>query len=954
MLRKSLLWCFAILLHATTVLATGETPKNIIILIGDGMGYNHVKAGNYYKSGADSTASFQQFPIQYAMSTYNGTASQEYRSDSAWLSFDWVATSGRYTDSAPAATALSTGKKSYDGAIGVDMEFNNLEHFMTFAESKSKATGVVSSVQFSHATPAGYVAHNTSRNNYEAIATEMLNSNIDVIIGAGHPDYDNNAQAITGTKQYKYVGGEANWNSLKAGTLNGWTFSDDSSRIAEIANGVNVPAKLVAVPRVASTLQQSRTVVGADSPYADAINNGINNLPELSLAAINVLSQNPNGFVLMIEGGAIDWAGHANQKGRLIEEQIDFVNAVDSVIAWVEANGGWDENLVIVTADHETGYLLGPNAGDNKPTTNPMVNNGQGNVPGMVFNSGNHTNMLVPFYAKGVGSELFSLQADREDPICGYFIDNTDVAKTCFALWSEIADVVAIKNVIYMISDGWGENHIVATNYFEGQTQEFEEFPTYVYMSTYHGMGTKGSTDISQYYTSYNSGEAWSDTTYIKKNYTDSAPAATAMGGGIKVYDGSINKDNQLLNVKTLSEIAKDKGRAAGVVSSVQFSHATPAAFGAAHNETRNDYAGIANEMLASNLDVIIGAGHPEYNDNGVAVTGTKQFKYVGGETTWNALKAGSLNSWYFTDEKSRIQEIAAGTNVPAKLCAVAKAGTTIQQSRSGDGQVVNNSNFNPVAPTLVDMTNASLKVLGQNSNGFFVMIEGGAVDWACHANQKGRLIEEQSDFNRSVDAVIDWVETNSNWDETLLIVTGDHETGYLGSSVSQDLGVDTIINNGAGVMPGMKFYSGNHTNMLVPFYAKGVGADILKQRAGVYDIKRGYYIENTDAANLIKSLWMLQPDVTTEISEHGYSSLFTNEKLIVVPNGNELKMMAKEYTGSANVILLNVSGQIIASEGCQFDNGVSSIKSNDLCQGVYFAFVNIDNVNYSAKFIIK
>ena len=129
---------------------------------------------------------------------------------------------------------------------------------------------------------------------------------------------------------------------------------------------------------------------------------------ELSLAAINVLSANDKGFVLMIEGGAIDWANHANQKGRMIEEQIDFNNAVGSVIAWVEKNGGWDNNLVVVASDHECGYLLGPNDGDNNPNTNPIINKGKGHVPDMKYNSGNHTNMLVPVYAKGSGAELFT------------------------------------------------------------------------------------------------------------------------------------------------------------------------------------------------------------------------------------------------------------------------------------------------------------------------------------------------------------------------------------------------------------------------------------------------------------------------------------------------------------------------------------------------------------------
>ncbi len=949
---KAFLVSLALVFICMTTNAEIKSPKNIIFLIGDGMSYNTVTATNFYKEGVDGNVSYQKFPVKYACSTYNGTASQEYRSDSAWIDFEWVRTVGKYTDSAPAATALSTGKKSYDGSLGVDMKSQNLEHFMTFAKTKGKATGVVSSVQFSHATPAGHLAHNTSRNNYAAIANEMLNSTTDVIIGAGHPEYNDNAQPRSTNKEFKFVGGETTWNALKAGTLSNWYFTDDSTRLAEISKGINVPDRLVAVSRVASTLQQSRTVVNAQVPYADVFNRDVNRLPELSLAAINVLKKNSNGFVVMIEGGAIDWANHANQKGRMIEEQIDFNNTIDSIVSWVEKNGGWEDNLVIVTSDHECGYLLGPNANDNKPTTNPIFNNGIGNVPGMQYNSVNHTNMLIPLYAKGAGAEMFSIYADREDPIVGYFVDNTDVAKTFFTLWRDIPATNPIKNVIYMISDGWGKNAITATNYYEGKSQSFESFPVNVYMSTFHGMGTKGSTDIAQYYTSYNAGKAWSDVNYVNFGYTDSAPAATAMGGGVKVYDGSINKDNHLLSVKTLAEIAKDKGKAAGVVSSVQFSHATPAAFGAAHNQSRNNYAEIANEMLSSNLDVVIGAGHPEYNDN-ATVRLTKDYKFVGGETTWNSLKAGTLNNWYFTDDKARTVEIANGTNVPDKLCMVAKAGTTIQQSRTGtDVQMVNFADMNTAVPTLVDMSKAALNVLGKNNNGFFVMIEGGAVDWAGHANQKGRIIEEQMDFNRSVEAVIAWVEANSNWSETLLIVTGDHETGYISGESVQDLGTATIQDNGAGNMPGMKFYSGNHTNMLVPFYAKGANAELVKNLASCYDTKREYYIDNTDAAIMIKTIWSKAPDVTTAVDAAEYSSLFTNKELIASISDRNMMLNANSIKGQATVKILNVSGKVIMNRTADFSNGKAIVSIPAISNGAYFIQVLQSDKVISTKVI--
>jgi alkaline phosphatase len=152
-----------------------------------------------------------------------------------------------------------------------------------------------------------------------------------------------------------------------------------------------------------------------------------------------VLDGDPDGFFLMIEGGAVDWACHGNNSNRLIEEQVDFNEAVEAVCDWVEANGGWSQTLVIVTADHECGYLTGPGSGPGArsggATWQPLVDNGAGNMPGMQWNSGGHTNSLVPFYARGRGSRRFYLQRLGWDRVRGLYIDNTAIAQTIFRLW---------------------------------------------------------------------------------------------------------------------------------------------------------------------------------------------------------------------------------------------------------------------------------------------------------------------------------------------------------------------------------------------------------------------------------------------------------------------------------------------------------------------------------------
>ncbi len=101
----------------------------------------------------------------------------------------------------------------------------------------------------------------------------------------------------------------------------------------------------------------------------------------MTKGALNVLDNDPDGFFLMVEGGAVDWANHANQLGRLIEEQNDFNNAVDEAIVWIKANGGFEKNLLIVTGDHECGYLTGA-----KDSFSDVTNNGKGSLPGAYFN----------------------------------------------------------------------------------------------------------------------------------------------------------------------------------------------------------------------------------------------------------------------------------------------------------------------------------------------------------------------------------------------------------------------------------------------------------------------------------------------------------------------------------------------------------------------------------------
>jgi alkaline phosphatase len=449
-----------------------EKAKNIIFMIGDGMGINDVLIGDYYQG---ATQVFESFPVRLYTSTYElesvtnpypypilnsypsanpAYVAYGYDTTLAWTDFNYVrwsdpsglgrAYDNNSTDSASSATAMSSGVKTKDGVVGVDINMVPVQHFSQWAELQGKATGVVSTMPFSHATPAGFSAHNVDRNSFAQIAQEQLYSSaLDVAFGCGAPDFTQKGAPFAGPyteSDCKYVGGLAAWNDISDGTVTGadangdgtpdnWSVIRTKAEFQAMATGPT-PDRVLGVAQAKDSLQWYRAPqYSTAAAYVDPFIPGLPTLTDLSLAALNVLDNDPDGFFVMIEGGAIDYAGHFNTPGRMVEELADFDNAVNAVVDWIMANGGWDENLLIVTADHETGYIWGPGSGT-PATWNPIVNNGAGVMPGFTFNSDIggfnwHTNSLVPMFVKGPCSDMFNTLATGTDPVRGAFIDNT-------------------------------------------------------------------------------------------------------------------------------------------------------------------------------------------------------------------------------------------------------------------------------------------------------------------------------------------------------------------------------------------------------------------------------------------------------------------------------------------------------------------------------------------------
>jgi alkaline phosphatase len=439
----------------------------------------------------------------------------------------------------------------------------------------------------------------------------------------------------------------------------------------------------------------------------------------------------------------------------------------------------------------------------------------------------------------------------------------------------------AAKNVILMIADGSGHNSWLAASIYRAKLGKevydqpgWRRFACSTYPLNLSAEPTGGNSQDQSLL--YDPQKAWDATPlaheeagfagyeYLATTATDSAAAATALATGYKTYHHAINwlNDRLPLHTQTIAEIAKVHRKSTGVVTSVQWSDATPAALGGAHNVSRSNHAQIANEMLDSGcLDVIMGAGNPDYDANGQPLTSgqNRDYQWVGGQETWLSLKQGQPD-WMLIESKTDFEALATGPAPPKVLGTTWRGGKPkAKQSRNRATPNAVSSGRNSLA--LATMTRAALHCLEQNPKGFYLMIEGGAVDWANHANQPGWMIEEQTDFVAAVEAVVDWVNKNSNWDDTLVILTADHECGLLWGPRSDRVAFDPIQDNGPGRLPGMKYHSDGHSNSLVPLYARGPGSERFAELIHGADPKAaavwhfsGKYVDNTDVFAVMKA----------------------------------------------------------------------------------------------------
>ena len=290
--------------------------KNVIFLIGDGMGVSYTSAYRYFKDNHNTpeveTTEFDKYLVGQQM-TYPEDPEQNI------------------TDSASAATAMSAGVKTYNAAIAVDNDKSKVKTVLEAAKEKGKATGLVATSEITHATPAAFGAHNENRKNMNAIADDYYNElingkhKIDVLLGGGKTNFE-----------------RPDVNLADAFKKDGFSYVTNKEQLLKDKN--NQILGLFATGGLPKMIDRTEDIPS---------------LEEMTTSAIDRLNKNKNGFFLMVEGSQIDWAGHDNDIVGAMSEMEDFEKAFKAAIEFAKKD---KHTLVVATADHSTGgFSIGAN-----------------------------------------------------------------------------------------------------------------------------------------------------------------------------------------------------------------------------------------------------------------------------------------------------------------------------------------------------------------------------------------------------------------------------------------------------------------------------------------------------------------------------------------------------------------------------------------------------------------
>lgn len=361
-----------------------QKAKNVVLVIGDGMGEAQREAIRLTSVGLKGELAMDRLP-------YSGSIRTAPDDPEAVV-----------TDSAAGGTAIATGVKTYNEAVGVGPDEEPVETILEKAGKAGKATGLVTTDQVTSATPAAFAAHVTSRNDQREIARQYIEeSKPDVILGGGENQwYPAGVEgAYHGSRSEESSKG-SNDDLIERAQEAGYEYVSSKDEL-ESAEG----------PKILGLFASARMFrpepEGKGAEYDPAVP-----LHEMTRKALDTLSEDPDGFFLMVEEEAIDEMGHENNARLMIEAGRQLDKTVKAVKSFARRNS---DTLVIVTADHETGGLAIEEADESDYSSEPGSGNASEDGPFSVkgsehkfmadWNTTNHTGVSVPVSAAGPGAE---------------------------------------------------------------------------------------------------------------------------------------------------------------------------------------------------------------------------------------------------------------------------------------------------------------------------------------------------------------------------------------------------------------------------------------------------------------------------------------------------------------------------------------------------------------------
>lgn len=359
-----------------------QKPKNVIYLIGDGMGFGAVSS---LLLSEDGETGFEMAPV---------------------IGLNETCSANNYvTDSPAGGTALATGTRTCNGFLGVGPDSVQLESILKKAQKMGKKTGIVVNTTLTEATPGAFYAGVTSRKESYKIAEQFTESGVDVAIGAGLSAFINRPDSVDMTAVLIEKGYDVylDWKSV---------LNTESKKFVGILDMGDVHRRNKSRNTVASAADGAEVCLAAKLAASDGnmdstrFSEPTEYLHKACEKALSVLEKDaPNGFFLMIESAIIDGYGHNNDSEGMIEEMKEFDQTLKALVGYVNKH---PNTLLVVTADHETG-------GAGVTYKSHAVNQPEGLQ--LNFSTKGHTGTVVPVFAYGAGAEKFSgIFQNRELP----------------------------------------------------------------------------------------------------------------------------------------------------------------------------------------------------------------------------------------------------------------------------------------------------------------------------------------------------------------------------------------------------------------------------------------------------------------------------------------------------------------------------------------------------------